>query len=300
MIKRTLYFGNPARLKMRDEQLLIELGQDEELISKLVPIEDIGFMILDHPQITITHALIQFLQEHNVAMLTCDARHMPQSLLLPLEGNTIQQERYDLQLAASEPLKKQLWAQTITYKINNQAAMLKSKSIAYKYLENLSKKIKSGDSDNCEATAAAYYWGHLFSFIDGFRRYSEGIPPNNYLNYGYAILRATMARSLVVSGLLPTLGIHHANRYNAFCLADDLMEPYRPFVDKLVYQMVEQNGPSEKLDKEAKAALLQIPAMDVLLNGEKSPLMSATQRTAVSLVKCFEGSQRKILYPDFC
>jgi CRISPR-associated protein Cas1 len=299
MIKRTLYFGNPAHLKMRDEQMIIDIGQNEAFISKSVPIEDIGFIILDHPQITITHALIQFLQGHNVAMLTCDQRHMPQSLLLPLEGNTIQQERYDLQLAASEPLKKQLWAQTVSYKISNQAAMLKSQSMEYKYLLNLIKTIKSGDATNCEATAAAFYWCRIFSFVDGFKRYSEGIPPNNYLNYGYAILRATMARSIVMSGLLPTLGIHHANRYNAFCLADDLMEPYRPYVDKIVFEMVAEKGASEILNREAKATLLNIPAMDVLLNGEKSPLMNATQRTAVSLVKCYEGAQRKILYPEF-
>jgi CRISPR-associated protein Cas1 len=188
--------------------------------------------------------------------------------------------------------------------------MFGSKGIENTYFVPLYRNVKSGDSDNCEATAAAYYWGNFFSKLSqpgsetlrgltSFRRFREGLPPNNYLNYGYALLRATMARSIVGAGLLPTLGIFHHNSYNAYCLADDLMEPYRPYVDKVVYSIIEEKGVQEDIPKEIKALLLKIPAMDVLIDGEKSPLMNATQRTAVSLVKCFNGEQRKLLYPDF-
>lgn len=299
MIKRTLYFGNPAKLSIKDKQLSIDgLNENGEAVCRTIPVEDIGTVIIDSPQITITSGLIQALQENNVALITCDYRHMPQSLLLPIEGNSIQQERYEAQLSASEPLKKQLWAQTVTQKIKNQAAVLDGLLIKSDYLVPLHKNVKSGDSDNCEATAAVYYWQKIFSHVNGFVRHREGPPPNNYLNYGYAILRATMARSIVAAGLLPTLGIFHKNRYNAYCLADDLMEPYRPYVDQIVHQMVEEMGITEEMTKEHKAILLKIPAIDVIIDGEKSPLMLATQRTAVSIVKCFNGEQRKLIYPE--
>jgi CRISPR-associated protein Cas1 len=298
MIKRTLYFGNPAYLKLKDKQLSIESLSEEGTKTTTIPVEDIGVVIIDNSQITLTSGLIQSLQENNVALITCDYRHMPQSLLLPLEGNSVQQERYDAQLQASEPLKKQLWQQTIVQKIKNQAAALESLLLKSDYLIPLYKNVKSGDSDNCEATAAVYYWQTIFKHITGFVRHREGPPPNNFLNYGYSILRGTMARSIVAAGLLPTLGIFHRNRYNAFCLADDLMEPYRPYVDQIVYQMLNEFGPLDELQKEQKAVLLKIPALDVSIAGEKSPLMIATQRTAVSLVKCYLGEQRKLLYPE--
>lgn len=299
MIKRTIYFGNPAKLNLKDKQLTIATTTENgEILNRSIPVEDIGVLIIDNPQITLTSGLIQALQENNVALITCDYKHMPQSILLPIEGNSIQQERYDTQLAASEPLKKQLWQQTVTQKIKNQAAVLDKLQFNSDYLIPLYKNVKSGDSENFEATAAVYYWQTIFKNVNGFVRHREGPAPNNYLNYGYAILRATMARSIVAAGLLPTLGIFHRNRYNAFCLADDLMEPYRPYVDEIVYDMVKEIGLVQELQKEHKAVLLKIPAIDVVIDGEKSPLMIATQRTAVSLVKCFEGSQRKLLYPE--
>lgn len=298
MIKRTLYFGNPAYLRLKDKQLSIESTVDGETKTATVPVEDIGIMVIDHPQITITSGLIQELQEENVALITCDRKHLPQSLLLPIEGNKTQQERYDFQVNASEPLKKQLWQQTIIQKIKNQTGVLNLFSVNSDYLVPLYKNVKSGDSDNCEATAAAYYWRNFMGHINGFRREKEGPPPNNYLNYGYTILRGTMARSIVCAGLLPTLGIFHRNRYNAYCLADDLMEPYRPYVDEIVYKMIGEFGLVEDLQKEHKKVLLSIPNIDVRIDGEKSPLMVATQRTAVSLVKCFMGEQRKLVYPE--
>ena len=318
MIKRTLYFGNPSYLSLNQAQLVLRLPEVEknELISEFfkkqatasIPVEDIGIVILDHQQITITQALIEALLDNNVALITCDRTHHPTGLMLPLCGNTIQNERFRAQLDATEPLKKQLWAQTVSQKIKNQAAMFACINVDHSYLLPLYRNVKSGDSDNREATAAAYYWGNIFKSIkfnsddsgeNNFKRFREGLPPNNYLNYGYALLRATMARSIVGAGLLPTLGIFHHNRYNAYCLADDLMEPYRPFVDQVVYSIVASKGVNEDIPKDIKTLLLQIPAMDVWMDGEKSPLMNATQRTAVSLVKCFTGDQRKLLYPDF-
>jgi len=297
MIKRTLYFGNPASLRLKDKQLSIESVIDGGNNNTFVAVEDIGIVIIDHPQITISSGLLQALQENNVALITCDYKHMPQSLLLPLDGHSIQQERYEAQLQATEPLKKQLWAQTITQKIKNQAAVLNNLQKKSDYLIPLYNNVKSGDTDNCEATAAVYYWQTIFNHINGFVRYREGLPPNNYLNYGYTILRGTMARSIVAAGLLPTLGIFHKNRYNAYCLADDLMEPYRPYVDKIAYDMVAEFGLVSNLEKVHKAVLLKIPVIDVMIDGEKSPLMLATHRTAVSLVKCFLGEQRKLIYP---
>lgn len=298
MIKRTLYFGNAAYLRLKDKQLSIESIVDNLPINRAIPVEDIGIMVIDHPQITITSGLIQSLQENNVGIITCDYRHMPQSLLLPIEGNKTQQERYENQIKASEPLKKQLWQQTVIQKIKNQASALDRLALPSDYLIPLHRNVKSGDNDNCEATAAVYYWQTIFRHVNGFVRHREGPPPNNYLNYGYAILRATMARSIVCAGLLPTLGIFHKNRYNAYCLADDLMEPYRPYVDQIVHQMVAEVSITDEMAKEHKATLLKIPAIDVTIDGEKSPLMIATQRTAVSAVKCFDGEQRKLLYPE--
>jgi CRISPR-associated protein Cas1 len=297
MIKRTLYFGSPAYLKTINEQLVFESTDTGE--TKSAPIEDIGVVILDHQQITVSQALIAKLLANNVAFVTCDNTHHPTGLLLNLDGNSLQSQKFQAQLEATVPLKKQLWQQTVSAKLNNQAAMLESIRIQAKNLRNWATEVKSGDSDNHEATAAAYYWKRLFPDFLEFRRERYGPPPNNLLNYGYAILRAVVARSLVSSGLLPTLGIFHKNQYNAYCLADDVMEPYRPFVDKVVVNIVRMNGKFLELTPNMKRDLLNIPAMDAKINDEKSPLMVAVQKTTASLTKCFEGKQRKILYPEF-
>jgi CRISPR-associated protein Cas1 len=234
----------------------------------------------------------------NVALVTCDHTHHPAGLLLTLDGNTLQTQRHQSQVDASIPLKKQLWQQTIEAKITNQAAHLKMERQEVEYLLTLAKDVKSGDSDNKEAKAAAYYWKRIFPDFLEFSRNRDGLPPNNLLNYGYAILRALVARSIVGSGLIPSLGIHHRNQYNSFCLADDIMEPYRPFVDKVVCQIVKMNGKFLEMTPSMKKTLLSIPAMDVVIDGEKSPLMNAVQRTTSSLSRCFDGKARKILYPE--
>lgn len=296
MIKRTLFFGNPAYLCTRTEQMVIRPESGEE---KSVPIEDIGLVILDHPQITVTQALLAKLLANNTAVITCDEKHHPAGLFFNLDGHTLQARKFKAQIEASEPLKKQLWQQTVAAKIRNQAALLALRRTENRFLTELAKNVKSGDAGNAEAAAAAYYWKCFFPDFLAFRRHREGPPPNNLLNYGYAILRAVTARSLTASGLLPTLGIFHRNQYNAYCLADDIMEPYRPFVDKVVAEIVRMNGKFlDPITKDMKQMLLGIPAMDVRLDGEKSPLMVAMQRTTASLAKCFEGSRRKILYPE--
>jgi CRISP-associated protein Cas1 len=297
MIKRTLYFGNPAYLKTSTEQMVIEMHDSGE--TKTVPIEDIGLLILDHKQITITQGLMAKLLAYNVAMINCNDTHHPVGLLLNLDGNTLQSQKFQAQVEASLPLKKQLWQQTVAAKIQNQATVLQQQEKENQFLINLTKTVNSGDSGNHEAKAAAYYWKHLFNEVPGFRRDRYGMPPNNLLNYGYAILRAIVARSLVGSGLLPTLGIFHRNQYNAYCLADDIMEPYRPFVDSIVCSLMNADEDWWELNTQRKKTLLGIPAIDVKTEGQKNPLMNAVQRTTASLAKCFEGKLRKIVYPQF-
>lgn len=308
MIKKTLYFGNPAYLSLRDAQLVIKLPEvvkndtlPERFKQKAEvtkPIEDIGVVVLDNKQITVTSGVLEALLENNCAVITCDSKSMPVGLLLPLYGNTTQNERFRYQLDASVPLMKQLWQQTIKVKIENQARVLeKCTGEVFKCMKVWASDVRSGDSENMEARAAAFYWKNLFP-IEGFTRGRDGIPPNNLLNYGYAILRAVVARGLVASGLLPTLGIHHHNRYNAYCLADDIMEPYRPYVDDLVYGIVKSGLDYEVLSKEIKARLLTIPTLEVNISGKRSPLMIAVGQTTASLYKCFSGELRKIIYPE--
>ncbi len=309
MIKKTLYFGNPAYLSLRNAQLVIKLPEVENnaTLPKMMkrqsevtkPIEDLGVVVLDNKQITITSGAMEALLENNCALITCDSKSMPVGLMLPLYGNTTQNERFREQLAASVPLKKQLWQQTVQAKINNQAAALAiCTGEESKCMRVWANDVRSGDPDNLEARAAAYYWRTLFSDLDGFTRDREGIPPNNLLNYGYAILRAIVARGLVASGLLPTLGIHHHNRYNAYCLADDIMEPYRPYVDKLVFDLYQRQRKEVSLTKETKVALLAIPTLDVRISKKRSPLMVAVGQTTSSLYKCFSGELRRIAYPE--
>ncbi len=296
MIKRTLFFSNPAYLSTKNEQLVVNFP-DEETSAKHLPIEDLGYVVLEHPQITLTNGLMMKLVQNKTAVITCDKQHLPCSILQPLVGHSQQTERIKYQLEASLPLKKQLWQQTITTKIINQARHLSLRQKNALKLERWATQVKSGDAENHEAVAAAYYFQHIFN-IEEFSRNQKGLPPNNLLNYGYAILRAVAARALVSSGLLPSVGIFHHNKYNAFALADDIMETYRPFVDILVYDLVETGACLDELNKVIKSELLKIPAMDVMIDNKKSPLMVAMSRTTQSLNDCFEGSKRKLLLPE--
>lgn len=294
MIKRVLCFENPARLSLKLAQMVVEL-QD---VTRTLPIEDIGVVILDHKQITITHALIDALLANNVAIVTSNDKHLPVGLMLPLDGNTLQSERFRAQIDASESLKKQMWQQTVVAKILGQAHVLGTQLIEHNNMLKWSKDVRSGDTDNMEARAAAYYWRNMFE-KDAFIRDPQGLPPNNFLNYGYSVVRAMMARALVGAGLLPTLGIHHHSRYDAYCLADDIMEPYRPFVDMKVLEMWEKGEVTSDISSEQKRQLLALTTMDVNISGHRSPMMLAIQATAQSVQKCLSGEARKIIYPDW-
>lgn len=309
MIKRTLYFGNPAYLSKKDNQLIVKLPEVEKNntlpdnfkkeATASIPIEDIGIVVIDHQQVVVSHALVNALIDNKAAVLWCDEKHIPNGLVLPMSGNNTFTEKLRYQLDASEPLKKQLWKQTVSQKIANQAEVLKQSGKHYENMLFWSSEVNSGDTFNVEAKAAAYYWKTIFDETLFFIRDREGMPPNNLLNYGYAIFRAVAARSLVISGCLPALGIHHRNKYNAFCLADDIMEPYRPYVDKMVLDIIDENKGiiPEELTKEIKAKLLSLPTIDVEIEEQTSPLMIAMQRTTSSLMKCFTGELRKISFP---
>ena len=305
MIKRTLYFGNPAYLSLKMMQMVVRMPQKDdgdlptgEDMVKTIPIEDLGVIILDNKQITITQGLVEALLENNCALITCDSKRMPTGLMLPLSGNSIQNERFRSQIDSSLPLRKQLWQQTIEAKIRNQASVLQYVTgEEHRNMLKWAESVRSGDADNMEARAAVYYWKTIFPDNPYFVRKQDSDGPNALLNYGYAILRGVVARALVGSGLLPTLGIHHHNRYNAYCLADDIMEPYRPYVDKLVTEMLDEDA-TGTLDATSKIKLLNIPVIEVVINGKRSPLMIAVSHTATSLVKCFRGESRRLLYPE--
>ena len=297
MIKRTLCFNNPAYLSVKLNQLVISLPNNDQT-KKTIPIEDVGVVILDNPQITITQTVMVKLLENNVAIITCDTKHHPIGLQLCLDSNTLQQERFDYQINSSEALKKNLWQQTIQAKIYNQAMLLQE--ITDSPINNMlywSKNVLSGDTTNYEARAAAYYWRNILESHNNFKRERYGEYPNKLFNYTYAILRAITARSLVASGLLPTLGIHHANRYNAYCLADDVMEPYRPYADKIVIDTIRKYPQAEGLTKEIKTSLLSLPTMDVKINKQTRPLQLAVLETTQSLEDCFAGERRKVKFP---
>jgi CRISPR-associated protein Cas1 len=306
MIKRTLLFTTPAHLSTRYEQLVVKPREAEEV---KIPMEDIGVLLLENAEITLSQSALSKLLAYNAAVIVCDAQHLPSGLLLPLDGNSLQTERFASQLAAKLPLKKQLWQQTVSAKILNQALHLEHLGKTAETLRRLSKQVQSGDAGNREAQAAKLYWKSLFEGEDGERseaRFSRdrfGAPPNNLLNYGYAILRAAVARALVGSGLLPTLGIHHQNRYNAFCLADDVMEPYRPFVDFIardIWQRRDKTIEIFDLTKDHKRDLLQVLTTPTEMpSGERSPLLVALSQTTASLVRCFEGEASEMIYPRF-
>ena len=298
MIKRTLYFGNPCYLNKKLLQLQIQYP-DKTKEAKTIPIEDIAIVLLDHPQITITQGLLVALLGNNAAVISCDAHHLPLGMFLNLSGHSQQTEYWRHQLAASQPLKKNLWAQTVQVKIENQAAVLFQLQHDAENMLYWAKSVNSGDTHNLEARAASYYWKHLFDSDQKFGgRHRYGDPPNNLLNYGYAVLRACVARSLVASGMLPAQGIFHRNKYNPYCLADDIMEPYRPYVDRLVLDILDEYDEVDELSTELKRELLAVPTLDVEIDGKTSPLMIGVQRTTASLMRCFLGEQRKISYPN--
>jgi CRISPR-associated protein Cas1 len=291
MIKRTLFFENKCSLTTKYEQLVIKTVDRE----KTIPIEDIGFIVIENQETYISIPALSKLSSNNVSVIFCDNKHMPQSMLLNLDAHHIQQELFRHQINASEPLKKQLWQQVIKHKIKNQSLLLIKNGKNNTPLEYYQSKVLSGDSDNREAVSAAYYWKNIFDF--DFKRERIGVYPNLFLNYGYIVLRAAVARALSGSGLLNTLGIHHHNKYNAFCLADDIMEPYRPLIDSKVLEIINKYDEHDLITP-IKLELLSVLTQTVYFEDTKSPLMVALSTTTSSLQQCFTGKTRKIIYPN--
>ena len=292
MLKRALFFSTPYCLSLRDGQMIIHTREAPDQ-RKSIPIEDIGFVVLENQQVSITLPLLNALSDNNVAVIFCGENRMPNAMLMNLDSNRTQGESYRNQIEASEPLKKGLWKQIVEAKVRNQAALLRKLGRDGDKLKPYYMNVKSADADNREGIAAKIYWSELFGAE--FNRSREGLPPNNLLNYGYTLLRAAVARAIMGSGLFPAFGIFHRNRYNAFPLADDLMEPYRPYVDEQVYRLY-INGLSQ-LTKEVKSELLRVLFADTHFDKVVRPLEVGHTFTASSLVKCFAGIQKKIAYP---
>ena len=294
MLKQTLFFSNPCRLSLKLRQLVIERDDLPQPITR--PIEDLAVVVIENQQVSITLPLINELANNNVAVIICDNKYMPSVQLMPLNANATQQESYKYQLSASLPLKKRIWKEIIEAKIRNQALLLESLGKNTTKLKPLYSNIKSGDADNHEGIAARLYWQELFD--TDFRRERFGEDPNNLLNYGYTILRAATARALVWSGLNLSFGIFHRNRYNAFPLADDVMEPFRLYVDDIVYRYVMQND-DISINKEAKAELINVLYRDVYMNGNKHPLQVALTMTAASLLRMYKGEDKQLTLPIY-
>lgn len=290
MLKKSILIENKSSITCKNLQLNIKNNSREASI----PIEDIGFIVLDHPEIYISITALNLLTVHNASVIICHTNHLPNGMLLNLNSHHIQQELFKHQINASVPLKKKLWQQTTIQKITNQGLLLQKVTNKKNSFEFLASKVLSGDTTNMEAVAANFYWKAFFD-ID-FKRERFGNYPNNFLNYGYAILRAATARALSGSGLLNTLGIHHKSKYNAFALADDIMEPFRPLVDEAVYNIM-QHYDEQELNTEIKSVLLQLLTRTVYFKNEKSTLMIALQKTASSLQQCYSGKRKKIKYP---
>ena len=292
MLKRTLFFSTPYHLSLKNAQIVAR-SQDIPDVQKTIPIEDVGFIVLEHQQTIITLPLLAALSENNVAVIFCGSNYMPTSMLMNLDSNHTQGESFRYQIDASEPLKKNLWKQIVEAKIRNQAALLSKLGKDGDKLRPFYMNVKSGDTDNREGAAARIYWSELFG--TDFTRERGGDTPNSLLNYGYTILRAATARSLMGSGLLPSFGLFHRNRYNSFPLADDVMEPYRPFVDEIVFDLY-ANG-EEDLTKEVKAQILKLLVADTVFGKVRRPMDIGLTMTTASLSKCFAGTQNKMLYP---
>ena len=296
MIAKTLCFSNIGKLSLKLEQLVWNAESGEK---RTVPIEDIGFVILESDKIEITSAALQFLAANNVAVVVCDKSHTPSAQFLPYAANTTAAESMEAQLSATDAVQGRLWRMLVRQKIRNQAELMKRLGAnGSKRLLTLADEVKNGDPANCEAQAARIYFQALGP--DGFVRDRDGGWPNAPLNYGYAILRAATARALVGSGLACFRGVHHHNRYNAFALADDIMEPYRPFVDQYVLGKVKPfDVPMGELTKEMRARLLQVLTCDVGLGDVRRPLMIALSFTTASLARYYKKDSGELVLPSF-
>ena len=295
MIKRIIEISQArTHLSIRYGQLIIK--REGEQVSS-IPCEDIGVLLVDHGGVTYTHSVFTELLRCGAAVVLCGGNHHPSGMLLPIESNSVQTERFRQQIEAKEPVKKRLWKQIIRAKIKHQAKLVGKDSDVYKTLMVLRERVRSGDPENVEAQASRKFWPVYMQDFE-FRRDINGRPPNNLLNYGYMVMRAAVARALCSAGLLPSLGIHHRNRYNAFCLADDMLEPFRGFVEAKAREICEGEGVPEELEQPIKAKLLEVLYEPVVIGGFKGPLMVGLHRTMASLQRCFASEQKKLDLPE--
>jgi CRISPR-associated protein Cas1 len=302
MIKRIVEISSArTRLSIKYGQLIIK--EDSEQVAS-IPCEDIGVLLVDNQSTCYTHCVFTELLRCGAAIVLCGGNHHPAGMLLPIESNSVQTERFRQQIEAKEPVKKRLWKQIVQAKIKHQARLAGKDSDIYKSLMMLRDRVRSGDPSNIEAQASKKFWPVYLQEMDSsssaqaFRRDINGAQPNNMLNYGYMVMRAAVARALCSAGLLPSLGIHHRNRYNAFCLADDLIEPFRGFVETKVRDIYINNGPVDELDQHIKAGILEVLYEPVKIAGYEGPLMVGLHRTAASLQRCFAGEQNYLDLPE--
>lgn len=283
-----------SRLHVRYSQLVIEREQGDEVTT---PLSDLGVLVISYPRVLMSQAVISGMAEHGGTVVICDPNHSPAAMMLPLQVHTTQTERFARQAQASLPLRKRLWQQIVTAKIKAQGRLLRELHGSDSGLLAMAERVRSGDTGNFEAQASRRYWPLLFS-NPKFRRGSQGPDQNNHLNYGYAILRATVARALCAAGLHPSLGLQHHNRYDAFCLASDLMEPFRAIVDRQVYHWIQEHDPEQPVDKQAKAWLLQPFVRRYVADGEERTLFDLVSRSASSLAQAFMGESKELYLPE--
>jgi CRISPR-associated protein Cas1 len=292
-----------THLAIRYGQLIIK--QEGEEVS-IIPCEDIGVLLVDHSGVTYTHSVFTELLRCGAAVVLCAGDHHPAGMLLPIESNSMQTERFRQQIEAKEPVKKKLWKQIVKAKIKHQSKLVGKDSDIYKALMALRDRVHSGDPENIEAQASKKFWpAYIADLTDSstllgmtFHRNIDGPPPNNMLNYGYMVIRAAIARALCSAGLLPSLGIHHRNRYNAFCLADDMLEPFRGFIEAKVRDVCREIGVPDNLEQAVKAKILEVLYESVTIADFNGPLMVGLHRTMASLVRCFAGEQKDLDLPE--
>lgn len=297
MIKRTLIFTECVTLNVHNYRLVIK-SMDNDTSDRKIPLEDIDTIIVEHQNSLISNSVFTELLQYNATIITCNQKHMPNGMFLNLDGNTLQSIKFKNQIHLTNEMKGEFWRQTISRKIYNQAMLLKKLNFEIDNMLYWSKNVSVFDVENYEGRASVYYWSKLFlNWIPNFTRDRFGKPPNNLLNYGYTILRSICAKNLIGSGLLPTLGIFHKNKYNAHCLADDIMEPYRPYIDNEILEILTDGLDITELNNEFKIKILSIYTKNININKMSLPLMDAMHLTTSSLSGCIDNKLKTIKYP---
>jgi len=299
MSKRTIEVSRaPAHLAVSDEQLKIRRHEDDGSapLAGSVPCEDVGVVVVDELSSTYSHYALARLMEYGAAVVICGRDHLPNGLLLPTTTHSEVVWRVRDQMNATRPRCKRIWQQLVREKIRHQAAALSAECVERKKLLTMSERVRSGDPDNLEAQAAKVYWSAWPAPGSGFRRDPEGDDGlNRLLNYGYAVLRAAVGRSVVAAGLMPAVGIHHSNRSNPFCLADDLLEPLRPLADGRIRELHEEG--QQELNRSVKARLLEVLTVEVDCDRQRGPLTARMPGYIGSLVRCLRGESQRLAIP---